>query len=511
MLGWMLYVTVVSTLLSAAAWTAERSAETRRAPTRLYWAMAIVASVCLPIVIASVSIQAPSLDRADERAAPSTAVPLREMTSGVLAPARLLGPARATPHVDGPLIAGWATVSGALALGIALQGGLLLRSKRRWPTARVAGVEVFVSETVGPAVVGLLQPRIVVPRWIVSAPPEDQALIIAHERTHLDADDARLLALAILLVVCMPWNLPLWWQLHRLRLAIEVDCDARVLRGGGDMRRYGETLLMVGARHSSSLAVVAAMSEPRSNLERRLLRMLSRPTRFAWASGAALAALSLALTATAAKVGPPNRTVSVGAATLDRYVGFYDVDQLAVMSVTREGTQLSLQLTGQPPIPAYPRGDGAFSWAGADVRFVADNEGPARAVVLNHEGDNDGMSPRITEAAAAKFQADLLARIERGAPAPGTQAALSHAIAALMAGEPDYNQMEPSLAQVVRAQGGASAVLRNLGPLEGLAFSGVGTAGNDVYVARHAHGASRWSIALNSDGKIHALRVSPWP
>ena len=33
-------------------------------------------------------------------------------------------------------------------------------------------------------------------------------------------------------VVLMPWNLPLWWQWRRLRFAIEVDCDARVLASG---------------------------------------------------------------------------------------------------------------------------------------------------------------------------------------------------------------------------------------------------------------------------------------
>jgi hypothetical protein len=514
MLGWMLYATVVSALLAAAAWSAERSAGTRQAPARLYWSLAIIASVVLPIAIATVSIQLPSLGASNVgEAVDRAAVPLRQLTSEVLAPTRWLGAAPAAPGLQGVLMTGWAVVSGALALGILVQGVLLHRRKAQWQTARVAGVEVLVSETVGPAVVGLLQPRIVVPRWIATAAPEDQALIIAHERTHLDADDARLLAIAILLIVCMPWNLPLWWSLRRLRQAIEVDSDARVLRGGGEVKRYGEALLMVGARHSSNLAVVAAMSEPRSNLEQRLRRMLFRPTKFAWASGAGLAALSLVFAATAAVVSPPNRDGAprLSAETLDRYVGVYDLDQSATLTVTRAGSQLLFRVTGQPDIPASPKTESEFIWGRETIAFIAGPKGKATAAVLRHDGLADQVMPRMTEGAASKFRDDLLARIERGQGAPGSQAALTHAVTAMMAGRPDYSQMEPSLAQRVREIGGYPAAMNSLGPVKSFAFSGVGPAGNDVYIASHAHGASRWSIGLSRSGKIRALQVSSWP
>jgi len=39
-------------------------------------------------------------------------------------------------------------------------------------------------------------------------------------------------------------------QLRRLRCAIEVDCDARVLKAGHDTASYGETLIVVGQRRS---------------------------------------------------------------------------------------------------------------------------------------------------------------------------------------------------------------------------------------------------------------------
>jgi hypothetical protein len=46
-------------------------------------------------------------------------------------------------------------------------------------------------------------------------------------------------------VVTAPAGPFAWWQLHRLRYAIEVDCDARVLKSGLDTGQFGETLIGV--------------------------------------------------------------------------------------------------------------------------------------------------------------------------------------------------------------------------------------------------------------------------
>jgi bla regulator protein blaR1 len=119
-------------------------------------------------------------------------------------------------------------------------------------------------------------------------------LVIAHEHGHLEAHDARLVTIALGLLVCMPWNLPLWWQLRRLRFAAETDCDARVLRRGYDVSRYGEILIAVGERQSATIAMVAAMSEPSSLLEQRIRNMLRKKTKYAHATAAALACLGIA-------------------------------------------------------------------------------------------------------------------------------------------------------------------------------------------------------------------------
>jgi bla regulator protein blaR1 len=50
------------------------------------------------------------------------------------------------------------------------------------------------------------------------------------------AHDPLLPRVAQLMVALAPWNLPAWWQLRRLRFAIQVDSDARVLQTNIDLR-----------------------------------------------------------------------------------------------------------------------------------------------------------------------------------------------------------------------------------------------------------------------------------
>ena len=60
MLAWMLYVIMVTLLLSVGAYVAERAARLRRGRSRWIWLTAIVASLALPTIIASVTVQLPT-------------------------------------------------------------------------------------------------------------------------------------------------------------------------------------------------------------------------------------------------------------------------------------------------------------------------------------------------------------------------------------------------------------------------------------------------------------------
>jgi lipopolysaccharide transport protein LptA len=310
MLLWMLYVTVVSLLLAGAAFAAERIASARHAPTRWHWVLSIVASAFVPMIIALAWVHGP---RVPYLLGPAVSVQIDSLTlmsSSGLSPAAWVGNGTnslsAVSRLDLPLAWAWVGASCALLLGLAISGAQLHRRKRGWECSTMAGVSVYLTDDVGPAIVGLLRPRIVVPRWLMQASAYTQELVVTHEQSHLQSHDVHIFAGALALLVLMPWNLPLWWQLRRLRFAIEVDCDARVLKSGRDARTYGETLITVGQRQSGHVGTLAGMSEHRAFLEKRLEVMLRKPARGWRLSAVALGCSSLALVATAAQIEPPN-------------------------------------------------------------------------------------------------------------------------------------------------------------------------------------------------------------
>jgi beta-lactamase regulating signal transducer with metallopeptidase domain len=170
-----------------------------------------------------------------------------------------------------------------MLLALLASGIQLAVRKRRWRRETVAGIPVYLTADVGPAVVGLLRPSIALPTWVANASSQHQTSVLAHEQSHLDARDPQLFTFALALLVFMPWNLPLWWQLRRLRYAIEIDCDARVLRAGVDPAHYVETLI-VGGLHAAFLARVARARQMASTQRARELRAF-QDTRAAAAAG----------------------------------------------------------------------------------------------------------------------------------------------------------------------------------------------------------------------------------
>ncbi|MBV8700401.1 MAG: hypothetical protein JO052_21520, partial [Bradyrhizobium sp.] len=214
MLGWISYVVAVSLLLGLAALALERAARFSRRPTRWLWGTSMIASLLLPLLMSSVAVRAPGLSDVVARAIPGRIVALRQITATGLSPSgwpkASAAFSAAAADLDRVLQTGWSAGSALLLLAV-LAGRVELSWRRRsWQRGEMAGVAVHVSEDAGPAVVGLMVPFIVVPRWLMQCPPGMQELVIAHERRHLEARDAQLVAVALGLLVCMPWNLPLW-------------------------------------------------------------------------------------------------------------------------------------------------------------------------------------------------------------------------------------------------------------------------------------------------------------
>ncbi|WP_157751292.1 M56 family metallopeptidase [Janthinobacterium svalbardensis] len=222
-------------LLSAAAWRAERLLQRRGRTTRWLWLAAIAASVIVPLA----------------------------WLPGVLA---------VMPATQSQLKLGWFVLSSGMLMLLVLRSAWLLSHQRRWQKTTLLGTPVYLSGGIGPCVAGLLRPRIVMPVWLQLIPPRQQALLLAHAQCRLAARDPQLLALAYALIVLMPWNLPLWWQLHRLRFAIEVDCDARMLAHGHALRDYATVLRRHGQYYSGLTgAAPIVLGDPRALRRRRHL------------------------------------------------------------------------------------------------------------------------------------------------------------------------------------------------------------------------------------------------
>jgi len=171
------------------------------------------------------------------------------------------------------------------------------------------GIRVWVSDRVGPAVLGLRQPRIVMPTWAMTLPDHERRIILAHEREHVLARDPALMFVAALLTICQPWNIGLWLMRARLRLATEADCDGRVLRQA-DPHTYSTLLLAVYERSAPGLAPLVAFLEPTSQLEQRIRRMLARKPSLRSVSGITAIVLTASLTGMAFAAPRPARPTS---------------------------------------------------------------------------------------------------------------------------------------------------------------------------------------------------------
>lgn len=509
MMAWVMYAVLVTLALSAAALVAERAAKVRRAATRWVWMASLAGSLVLPTVIAFASIRLPDVLKSN-----TTSIVLRDTTSIPMPPVLLdlggMQPDATSARIDTLVRGIWVTASALMALILVLSSLLLHRRKRGWSEQRLCGECVLVAPDAGPAVVGLMRSRMVVPTWLLQASEGQQQCAIAHERSHLDARDPQLIALALALLMLMPWNPLLWWQFHRLRRAIEVDCDTRVLLGGHDVGAYCETLLQVGQHQSSRIGVVPAMSDSASFLELRIRHMLHKPKKWARASAVALICVALGMTAFAVQVTPPdtgrrntNGPVVLSGNMLDRYVGFYRISPISLVTVTRAGNGLTVSISGQIAVPKpfhiVPLGETRFAVEGRDatVRFIRDVDGHVLRLVARQNGRDVLDTLRIDKAAADRINDALTARIKAQKPSPGSEKALR-----LLLSDPDSGAgMSPDLARVRTEQKASREnYLAELGPVESYAFTGVSEFGSDTYLVKHQHGTETVLLVLDKEG-----------
>jgi len=274
----MVYGGVIGLLLGAAAYLADRSLRALGRPTRWIW-MGAMAGTALAPFLSLVRPGGRVFGEAVGRAIPLDA--LYEM--GGIGPSGVPGVSRFLFLLDRPLLLLW-VVASALILILFVGGAYRLHRKAtRWAHHSAGGEEVLVSDGIGPAVLGLLYPRIVLPPWVLSLGRDELEMVLLHEGEHRRARDPAFLAGGILLVALAPWNPALWWGLQRMRLAVEGDCDGRVLARGIRRDRYGSFLLGVASGSPGIFPLVPALAEGGGTiLERRLQMMKSNVGTKGW-------------------------------------------------------------------------------------------------------------------------------------------------------------------------------------------------------------------------------------
>ena len=195
----------------------------------------------------------------------------------------------------------WWTVSLILLVwGVAnaLRVAFLVYTSRRQGGTRkssvVDGVPIVVTDQLGPATVGLMRSNVLVPKWVLTMPGMQRRYVLRHEEEHRRAHDVHLLLFASLPLLLMPWNVAMWWMLRRLSIAVEIDCDNRVVAALGDAPAYGELLLTVAQAASRGPRLQPAFLGGAGSLERRL-RALVAPMPLRRAQKLLLPVLTLAL------------------------------------------------------------------------------------------------------------------------------------------------------------------------------------------------------------------------
>ena len=273
----------------------------------------------------------------------------------------------------------WSAVS--ILVGLVLLASILRlrRREKGWPVETVLGRRVKLSPDLGPATVGVLTPRIVIPRWAKELPPDELELVLRHESEHVRSRDTLVLALGLVAVAACPWNPLVWWQVRRLKAAVEVDCDRRVLRDGVAPARYGNLLVRLGIRKGLGPLPVPTIGGSISLLERRLTAMKNLQERASIPTTLAATASALFLVLFACTSEPPMATETRAAA--EPAVG---VDSPAASEASTEEV----------------------------VAIWVDREGPVRVNEVIHPVEN------VAEAVAPLYSDDAVVSLEAHEAAP---------------------------------------------------------------------------------------------
>lgn len=270
---WMVGAALFAALLAIAALATERALSATGRPTRWPWVVALLAGAAWPLVAPFVlTLPAASVTMG----ATTLGAPIADSINGATpAPSWVGRVVWLLLHADVSLLVLWGVASAMLTAQLVRAVRALHRVRQRAERTTLDGEPVLVDAALGPAVIGLVDPRIVVPLWLLELDGGLRTLVLRHEREHCRAGDPQLVWLSAVITTVVPWNPALWWIARRLRASMEIDCDERTVRSDEERARYAKLLLLV-AHQKMQARFIPMLSTSASQLSRRILAMQQR-------------------------------------------------------------------------------------------------------------------------------------------------------------------------------------------------------------------------------------------
>ena len=214
----------------------------------------------------------------------------------------------------------------------------------------------------------------------------------------------------------------------------------------------------------------------------------------------------------------PREVVAVDPSIYDGYVGRYKFSDTVLMTVSRDGTHLFAQLTGQGPLEIFPSSKTEYflKVVNAQIIFAPDAQGRATALTL-HQGGREITASRIDDRLAAQIEQNakqlrdaVNARVQSQTAMPGSETALRRLFSGLLAGKPNYDEMAPQFAEVTRQQlAQLQVIAQALGAIQSVKFLSVTGQGMDSYEVNFEHRTANLQIMLSPDGKIQGALIPP--
>jgi beta-lactamase regulating signal transducer with metallopeptidase domain len=424
------------------------------------------------------------------------------------------------------------------ALGAVLMALHLARLQARFHAAVQLGVA-------GPAVLGMLRPRIVMPDTFEEHfTAAEQAAVLAHEQVHLARQDARINALAALLR-CLCWFNPLvHLGVASLRIDQELACDATAVAGLVSRRDYANALLK---SHVMVTALPLGCNWPQSQhplVERVTLLKRKPPNTARRVVGTAFVVLAAAFAGLGAWAAQPSAPAEFVAGARGSQVAPVKAMTLAMMSAPA--------MAGAPGLHEPAAKATAIGRPVDHAKAVNAGKGITAAAPAGKQPSNPAMvnqtPPELLPASVQlpdRIEADISApplnldgalAMNIAADAAQAQATTADAVpvgyakaargkiaalACLLGMIPDGCAAQFQKAWQSRAYGSITNCTQKylhwkddcrFGPLESVAFLGTDADGADVYDVSFQHADTTYIVfPPASDGKIPAFVIFKGP